>query len=37
MAETKRQSIGAKVTTQKTGPQGINELDVALSKAVGAK
>jgi len=37
MADTKRQSIGAKATTQKTGPPGINELDAALSKAIGAK
>jgi len=37
MADTKRQSIGAKATAQKTGPPAINELDTALSKAVGAK
>ena len=37
MADTKRHSIGAKVTTQKTGPPSINELDAALSKAIGAK
>lgn len=37
MADTKRQSIGAKTTTQKTCPPGINELDAALSKAIGAK
>ena len=37
MADTKRQSIGAKAATQKTGPPVINELDAALSKAIGAK
>lgn len=37
MAESKRNSTSGKVATPMIGGQGINELDAALSKALGAR